>query len=92
MDYKDKQVIIGRFNDAIKYIASMQKAIFNENRSSEIEQKRNAGYALIDAYEWSVKYHLYTYASSISLHDKSNNFFGCDWKNYMLAKWESFNY
>lgn len=59
MDFKNKDVIINRYNDAIKYIAEMQKAIFDENRGKEVELKRNAGEALSCAYEWSVKYHLF---------------------------------
>ena len=86
INYKNKEVIISRFNYAIKYVAAMQKAIFDENRSAEIEHKRNAGGAIADAYEWAVKYHLSTFASSISEHDKSKDFFGCDWKQYMLPK------
>lgn len=84
MDFKRKDVIINRFNDAIKYIAEMQKAIFDENREKEIELKRNTGEALSCAYEWSVKYHLYHHVSIIPYSFKNNGFFGCDWKDYLL--------
>lgn len=83
MDYKDKEVIISRFNDAIKYIATMQKAIFNENRSSEIEQKRNAGEALSCAYEWSVKHHLFKYAVGVAQDWKDCDFF----RESPMIKW-----
>lgn len=75
MDFKRKDVIINRFNDAIKYIAEMQKAIFDENRPKEIELKRNAGEALSCAYEWSVKYHLFFHAENIPQDWKDCDFF-----------------
>ena len=73
--YKNKEVIISRFNDAIKYIAEMQKAIFNENRSAEIEHKRNAGDALSSVYEWAVKHHLFHYAVGVAQDWKDCDFF-----------------
>ena len=74
MDYKDKKVIISRFNDAVKYVAAMQQANVEGNRPAEIEQKRNAGEALSCSYEWSVKHHLFHYAVDIPQDWKDKNF------------------
>lgn len=80
MDFKDKKVIVERYNNSIRYIAEMAKSAFDGNRLAEIEKKRNAGGALVDAYEWAVKHHLFFHAKNVPFAWKADNFFKVPWK------------
>lgn len=59
MSFKDATVIIGRFNDAVDHTTTAMKAVQVGDREKEISHKYDAGSAIYEAYEWSLKYHLY---------------------------------